>query len=171
MRYADTEAVIEQVVKFNRFYSARLREGVRAACANEVTVAEQRVVLALVAGERTPAWLSWRLDMDSSYMSRTVRGLHADRLVTIEIGWEDRRTRLIALTDKGRSLAQTVEWFHAERVRRGVEALPRREQKRLAKAMAAIIQLYERDSLADLLESLKEQRRGRIRACRGTPRS
>ena len=44
-----------------------------------------------------------RLDLDSGYLSRLVRGLERDGLVVVEPGSDDRRVRAIHLTDAGRA--------------------------------------------------------------------
>lgn len=170
-RQPETEAAIEQVLKFERFYSRRLRESRREGYANEVCAAEQRVLRELLEGSCSPSWLVWRLDIDSGYLARTLRNLHLAGFVASSMSWHDRRHREVSLTERGRTVAEAVSRYHADQIRRSIEDLPRRQRVRLAGAMAAIVEIFERDWLTNFVESSRQRRHGRARPCRNMPRS
>ena len=50
-----------------------------------------------------------RLSLDSGYLSRLLRSLEADRLVTVGVGATDRRVRTVRLTAQGQAERQLLD--------------------------------------------------------------
>jgi len=149
---------IHAVLKFERFFGQRLREAARAAAADRDLNGAQREIFHQVQdGSAPPSWLSWRLGLDRSYLSRMLKRMEADRYVTIELSDTDRRERRVALTDLGRRIARNLEQCDEDRVRRALEVLPQRQQKRLIRAMLTIQEICQRHVLTNLLECLEER--------------
>jgi DNA-binding MarR family transcriptional regulator len=67
----------------------------------------------------------------------------------------DRRTRLANLTDRGRLVARSLAQFEEDAARKSLKELPARQQRRLVRSMQAIIEILERDALANFLERLR----------------
>src|SRR5207237_5870943 len=87
----DVPARIREVLRFDRFYSRRLREAAKAARVNALNVAESGVFHELLDGPYTPGWLSWRLGLDPGQLSRTLEKLELMRHITVCGSGDDRR--------------------------------------------------------------------------------
>ena len=136
---------VREVVRFDRFYSQRLRDATKVARVNVVNAAELGIFLELIRAPCPPGWLSWRLDLDPSYVSRTLRQLELSGFITMHGADRDRRIRQASLTDRGRIVARGLERFQEDVVRKRLEELPARQQKRLLRAMNVIVDIFERD--------------------------
>ena len=90
-----------------------------AALASSGLKTTQRAILAQIdrAKTTTVGNLAEALVMDSGALAHNLKPLERDRLIRIDIDPEDRRNRLITLTDSGRAkLAETdILWAHAQR--------------------------------------------------------
>ena len=163
---ADLADRIKEVLRFDHFYSRRLRdasrrlgeaspqlgEATRTARLQDVNIAEMGIVQELLHRPRTPGWLSWRLDLDPGYLSRSLKRLEMMSLVSVGGSDDDRRMRQVSLTDRGGMVARSLEQVREDIVRMTLEELPLRQQRRLVRAMNAILGIFERDSLTNLLE-------------------
>src|ERR1700681_1220344 len=136
---------IEEVLRFDRFYSRRLREATKAAPVHEGNLAELGILQELLHVPCTPGWLSWRLDLDPGYLSRSLRQLERMNLVSVLGSDDDRRQRQVSLTDRGGMVARRLEQVREDAVRKILEELPLRQQRRLVRAMNVIIGIFERD--------------------------
>ena len=150
--YADLAERIQDVLRFDRFYSRRLYEAAKVARVNEVNAAELGIFQELLGGACTSAWLSYRLDLDPGYLSRTLKLLESMGFISVGNCAGDRRTRHMALTNRGRIVARGLERFREDVARKALEDLPPRHQRRLVRAMNVIIEIFERDTCANLLE-------------------
>jgi len=141
---------IQDVLRFDRLYARRLRDLAKAARVNEANVAELGIFQELLPGPCTPGWLIWRLDLDPGYLSRSLRQLELMGFISACGCGDDRRQRQVTLTDRGRVVARSLERFREDAARQRLEELPLRQQRRLVRAMNAIIEILERDALANL---------------------
>src|SRR5262249_12606997 len=98
---ADT--AIEHVRSFNRTVTERIGALQDAYLARERPLGASRVLWEVGRDGPDLRALRARLDLDSGYLSRLVRGLERDGLVVVEPGEDDRRVRAIRLTDAGRA--------------------------------------------------------------------
>jgi DNA-binding MarR family transcriptional regulator len=156
MSIGGVDGRIRAVLKFERFFAQRLREAAKDAAADrDLNGAQREIFHAVRDGSAPPSWLSWRLGLDRSYLSRMLKRMEADRFVTIEPSDTDRRERRIALTDLGRRIARNLEQCDEDRVR-----LPQRQQKRLIRAMLTIQEIFQRDAVTNLLECCEERLAG-----------
>jgi len=167
-RAGGVDGRIQAVLKFERFFAQRLREAARAAAADrDLNGAQREIFHEIHDRPASPSWLSWRLGLDRSYLSRMLKLMEADRYVTIELGDTDRRERRVVLSDLGRWIARNLEQCDEERVRRALEVLPQRQQKRLIRAMTAIQEIFQRDPVTNLLECFEERSSQSPRFCPG----
>jgi DNA-binding MarR family transcriptional regulator len=103
---------------------------------------EARVLLDIgFAGQCTASYLVAQLNMDRSYMSRTLKKLEKDGLVTKENSSEDGRTNLIRLTAEGTSLFEEIDQKSDEQV---VRLLDRLSEKDIAEVHAAMRTIQEK---------------------------
>jgi len=86
--------------------------------------------------------LRTRLDLDSGYLSRLLRALEDDGLVTVEVSPADRRVRLARLTKAG--LAERAELDDRSNLAAAtlLAALSDRQRDRLVTAMAEVERLF-----------------------------
>lgn len=141
-----------EVLRFDRFYSRRLHEAAVAARVHESSAAELGIFRELLHGSCAPGWLSWRLDLDTGYLSRNLRQLELMGFIKVARAGDDGRRRQVSLTALGFVAARSLEGFHEDAVRKTLQELPPRQQRRLARAMKTIIDILERDALTNLLE-------------------
>lgn len=154
--YHDIRERARKVIRFERFYAPRLREAIKAAFVNDVNAAELGVLHLLRDWPCPPGWLSWRLDMDPGYVSRILAKLEWNGLIVMSPSASDGRGRTATLTDRGRAATRYLEQFHEERAQHILEGLPVRQQERLVRAMAVIVEVLTRDELANVLECIRE---------------
>src|SRR5258706_8736279 len=100
----DMASRIAKVLRFEHFYSRWLRDAIRAALITEANVVQLGIFHELLRGPCTPTWLSWRLDMDPAYISRTLGLLELERHITTCPSRDDRRRREVQLTHSGRRI-------------------------------------------------------------------
>jgi GNAT superfamily N-acetyltransferase len=82
-----------------------------------------------------------RLDLDSGYLSRLLRSLEADELVSVEPKRDDRRVRSIRLTPAGLAERALLERRSDELARSFLEPLSEPRRERLVSAMAEVERL------------------------------
>jgi DNA-binding MarR family transcriptional regulator len=122
-----------------------------------VSLAQADVLHELLEAPCPVGWLRERLGLDAGYLSRSLRWLELTGQIAISVAPGDRRGRLATLTRTGKRSADRLERDLEERARDALERLPRRQQKRLVRAMAAIVEIFERDVLANLVEAARER--------------
>lgn len=156
-RYRDIDERARKMARFDRYHARRLREGIKAATAiHEISEAQLGIFRALLPMPAPASWLSWRLGLDPSYLWRTLRLMELTRHVEICVSVTDRREREVSLTDWGLAAARNLEWFEEERAREFLAQLPVRQQERLVDAMGTILEIFERDEIANLIECARE---------------
>ena len=135
-------ARVQQLLRFDLFYAQRLRDADAAYESWEGGPAGRRILQEL-EWPRTPGWLSWRLNLDRGYISRTLKTMEAYRYVSILPEGRDRRQRVVQLTAWGRQVFEDLRRERESIARQALEGLPQGQQRRLVRAMAAIEELLE----------------------------
>jgi DNA-binding MarR family transcriptional regulator/GNAT superfamily N-acetyltransferase len=82
-----------------------------------------------------------RLDLDSGYLSRLLRSLEADGLITVEPGGTDARVRTARLTSAGQAEREVLDQRSDELAASILAPLNDRQRSRLVTAMAEVEQL------------------------------
>jgi DNA-binding MarR family transcriptional regulator len=82
-----------------------------------------------------------RLNLDSGYLSRLLRTLEAEGLVTVEAGAGDRRRRTVTLTPAGRAERVRLDERSDDLARSLLAPLSERHARRLVDAMATVERL------------------------------
>jgi DNA-binding MarR family transcriptional regulator/GNAT superfamily N-acetyltransferase len=85
--------------------------------------------------------LRTRLDLDSGYLSRLLRSLEQDGLVTVEPDADDRRVRSVRLTDAGRAERELLDRRSDELARSLLDPLSDAQRARVVDAMRVVEQL------------------------------
>src|SRR5580704_3509557 len=134
-------AMVSQVRSFNRTVTQRIGALHEDFLARNRPLGQSRLLWEIGVGGSDVRLLRSRLDLDSGYVSRLLRSLEQDGLVTVAQSGADGRVRKVRLTDGG--LAE-----HAQLERRSDEAaqailgpLTSGQRQRLVAAMAEVERL------------------------------
>ncbi|MFH0243550.1 GNAT family N-acetyltransferase [Streptomyces sp. HK10] len=134
---------IERVRRFNRTVTKRVGVLHDHYLGRDRPVGEARLLWEI--GERGGApdvrRLRERLGLDSGYVSRLLRSLEADGLVTVEPHPGDRRVRTVRLTDTGRAERAVLEARSSELAGSLLEPLNTGQRARLVAAMSEVDRL------------------------------
>jgi DNA-binding MarR family transcriptional regulator len=139
---------IRELVEFDRFYAARLRAESRAesraVAGDDVTPMQIELFHQLLKGSCTPVWLSWRMQVDPGFVSRTLGFMEEMRYVKMSPAPGDRRRRQVELTALGRACAEALESSREDRARSLLLGLRPDEQDELVNAMRSVARLVRR---------------------------
>jgi len=97
------QAMIDQVRRFNRTVTQRIGALDDAFLARGRPLGQARLLWEIGPDGRDVKDLRARLDLDSGYLSRLLRALEGDGLVTVEANEADGRLRTVRLTASGRA--------------------------------------------------------------------
>lgn len=131
-----TDAATAVVRRFNRSYTQRIGALEESFLGLGLPLGTARLVFEIGMEPGTAQALRKRLGLDSGYLSRLLRRLEDDGLVSVVPDPEDRRRRLVELTGRGRRLFRKLEERSEVRARLLVEPLSERQRRRLVDALA-----------------------------------
>ena len=136
----DLEARVDDVRRFNRFFTRRigvLREGLLHS---PYSLAEARILFEIAHRERalTASDLSRELGLDPGYLSRILARLEQQRLIDKVRSETDARRRFLSLTPEGKEAFSSLDARSREEVAEMLGGLSEREQRRLLEAMRII---------------------------------
>jgi len=130
---------IEDVRRFNRFYTKQIGVLQEGLLSSPFSLAEARVVYELAQHEQTTAThLAQELTLDPGYLSRILANLQRRRLVRKQRGEADARQTMLSLTETGRQAFAKLNAASKSDIERLVGALPEDDQQRLVRSMHAI---------------------------------
>jgi DNA-binding MarR family transcriptional regulator/N-acetylglutamate synthase-like GNAT family acetyltransferase len=123
--------------RFNRTYTQRIGALDESFLGLGLPLASARLLFEVgSAGPVTVRHLRARLDLDSGYLSRLLRGLEERDLVAVAPDPDDRRRRVVTLTRAGRRHHARLEDRSEELASRLLEPLSERQRSRLGEALA-----------------------------------
>jgi DNA-binding MarR family transcriptional regulator/GNAT superfamily N-acetyltransferase len=133
--------MVSQVRRFNRIVTQRVGALNDHFLARDRSLGEARLLWEIGAQARDVRSLRTQLDLDSGYVSRLLRSLEADGLVTVGAKESDKRVRVARLTRSGRAERAVLD-RRADGVAESVlEQLNPKQQARLVAAMALVERL------------------------------
>jgi DNA-binding MarR family transcriptional regulator/GNAT superfamily N-acetyltransferase len=127
---------VDVVRRFNRSYTQRIGVLDDSFLGLGMPLGPTRLLFEIGASPGTAQALRDRLGLDSGYLSRLLRRLEQDGLVTVAPDPADRRRRQVTLTPAGRERWAELEHRSDERARLLVDPLTPRQRDRLARALA-----------------------------------
>jgi DNA-binding MarR family transcriptional regulator/GNAT superfamily N-acetyltransferase len=133
--------LIGPVRRFNRTVTQRIGALSEEYLARSRPLGASRVVWEIGDGGADVRAIRARLDLDSGYLSRLLRGLQDERLVRVRPSRDDRRVRAVRLTDAGRAERAELDRRSDELARSLLAPLNARQRARLVEAMATVEQL------------------------------
>jgi DNA-binding MarR family transcriptional regulator/GNAT superfamily N-acetyltransferase len=135
------DAMVEQVRRFNRIVTERVGALNDHFLGQRRPLGEARVLWEIGRGGAEVRELRARLGLDSGYLSRLLRELEADGLISVGPGGRDRRVRMARLTRAGRRERDTLDQRSDELAGSLLAPLDARQRERLVAAMGEIERL------------------------------
>jgi len=132
---------IDQVRQFNRTVTERVGVLHDHYLGCDRPIGEARLLWEIGEEGQDVRQLREHLALDSGYVSRLLRSLEADGLVTVEPQPRDRRVRTIRLTDAGRAERAVLDGRSDELASSLLEPLNTAQRARLTAAMAEVERL------------------------------
>ncbi|WP_326609282.1 bifunctional helix-turn-helix transcriptional regulator/GNAT family N-acetyltransferase [Streptomyces scopuliridis] len=132
---------IDQVRRFNRTVTERVGVLHDRYLGRDRPIGEARLLWEIGERGQDVRRLRERLGLDSGYVSRLLRALESDGLVTVEPQPRDRRVRTVRLTDAGRAERATLDGRSDELAGSLLEPLNTAQRARLVAAMAEVDRL------------------------------
>ncbi len=155
-------ALVDQVRRFNRTVTQRVGALDDAFLARGRPLGQARLLWEIGAGGSEVRTLRARLDLDSGYLSRLLRALEADGLVTVGVDSEDGRVRTARLTPAGLVERAELDRRADERAASILRPLGPRQRDRLVAAMTEVERLLVA-SMVDI--SVADPRHPAARQC------
>jgi DNA-binding MarR family transcriptional regulator/GNAT superfamily N-acetyltransferase len=135
------QAMIDQVRRFNRAVTQRAGALDDAFLARGRPLGQARVLWEIGRDGRDVRDLRARLDLDSGYLSRLLRALERDGLVTVEVNEADGRIRTARLTAAGGAERAELDRLSDDAATSLLGPLSERQRGRLVVAMAEVERL------------------------------
>src|SRR6516162_9710849 len=133
--------LISQVRRFNRTVTQRVGALDDAFLARGRPLGQARVLWEIGPDGCDVRRLRARLDLDSGYLSRLLRALEDDGLITVEPSDADRRVRTARLTGRGLAERAVLDQLSDDAARSILRPLSARQRDRLVTAMAEVERL------------------------------
>jgi DNA-binding MarR family transcriptional regulator/GNAT superfamily N-acetyltransferase len=133
---------------FNRSYTQRIGVLAESYLGTGRPLGPSRLLFEIGAGGVGIADLRRRLDLDSGYLSRLLRQLEQEGLITVVRDPTDGRQRVVRLLAKGRREWQRLDRRADEMARRLVDPLATRQRGELAAALATADRLLHAATVA-----------------------
>ncbi|MGY0060444.1 bifunctional helix-turn-helix transcriptional regulator/GNAT family N-acetyltransferase [Streptomyces sp. LZ34] len=134
-------AQIDQVRRFNRTVTERVGVLHDHYLGRDRPIGEARLLWEIGDQGQDIRQLRERLGLDSGYVSRLLRSLESDDLVTLEPHPEDRRVRTVRLTESGRAERAALDRRSDELAGSLLQPLNAAQRTRLVAAMAEVDRL------------------------------
>ena len=135
------ERLVSSVRRFNRMVTQRVGALNDHYLARDRPLGQARVLWEIGTHERDVRSLRSLLELDSGYLSRMLRSLEADGLVTVGPGKDDRRVRTARLTKSGASERAVLDRRSDALARSLLEPLTDTQRERLVSAMGDVERL------------------------------
>jgi DNA-binding MarR family transcriptional regulator len=136
-----TDAAVSQVRSFNRLVTQRVGALDDHYLARDRSLGEARLLWEISPDGSDVRRLRARLGLDSGYLSRLLRSLEADGLVTVAVAAGDRRVRRVQLTEAGQTEREVLDRRSDELARSLLRPLGEARRERLVAAMAEVERL------------------------------
>jgi DNA-binding MarR family transcriptional regulator len=138
---------IAQVRRFNRLITQSVGALEESYLRRGRPLSEARLIFETSAEGAEVRALRDRLGLDSGYLSRLLRSLEAQGLVTVKSESADRRRRRVRLTSEGRAELSTYNRLSDKLAASILASLDADERKRLLAAMAEIERLIRQATI------------------------
>jgi DNA-binding MarR family transcriptional regulator/GNAT superfamily N-acetyltransferase len=156
------QVMIDQVRRFNRTVTQRAGALGDAFLARGRPLGQARLLWEIGPDGRNVRDLRARLDLDSGYLSRLLRALERDGLITVEVNEADGRLRTVRLTAAGRAERAELDRRSDQAAADLLGPLTGRQRDRLVTAMAEVERLL---TASAVVISVRDPRHPDARHC------
>ena len=130
---------IQEIRAFNRYYTDLIGLLDKHLLNSDYSLAEVRVMYEInAAGEAQASQIMSVMDIDKSYLSRILKKLERDALITRRASVQDGRATVLSLTDKGNTLFEELTKATEEQILGLITHLSIEQQQALVMHMRAI---------------------------------
>jgi DNA-binding MarR family transcriptional regulator/GNAT superfamily N-acetyltransferase len=140
-------ALIQQVRSFDRTVTQTIGALHDHYLGRDRPLGESRILFEIGENGATVAELRDRLDLDSGYVSRLLRSLEKQKLVTTEASPDDRRVRIAKLTPGGTAELKSLSGDSDRLAQSILDPLSDDQRSKLAAAMAEVERLLSASSV------------------------
>jgi len=136
---SNKKEIIENVRAFNRFYTSLIGLLDNHLLNSDYSLAEARILYEIYTGEGISAsQIMSTLSIDKGYLSRILKKLEKDKLITKKLSASDARVSLITLTNAGLKVFNELNNASNEQIDLLIYKLSLSEQEQLMEHMQAI---------------------------------
>lgn len=140
----DTKIAVREIRAFNRFYTDIIGLLDAHLLDSEYSLSEVRTLYEIYIGKCVQAsQIMAAMHIDKSYLSRLLKKLEKDGLISKTPSEEDARATLISLTEKGLKVFKTLNKASDEQIDELISALPASKQKELVTHMKSIMEILQ----------------------------
>lgn len=143
---------IQQIRRFNRLVTQRVGALQDSYLGRGRPLGEARLLFEIGAEGADVRALRQRLDLDSGYLSRLLRALEKQGLLTVETSPQDGRVRLAKLSEMGRAEVETYDRLSDDLAQSLIDPLDDGQRQRLVAAMAEVERLLRASAVSVNIE-------------------
>lgn len=141
----DTKMAVREIRAFNRFYTDIIGLLNAHLLNSPYSLSEVRTIYEIYTGKRVQAsQIMTAMHIDKSYLSRILKKLEKDGLITKTPSEEDARASLISLTEKGIKVFKALNKASDEQIQELIGNLPVGKQQELVRHMRSIQEILQR---------------------------
>lgn len=140
----DTKIAVREIRAFNRFYTDIIGLLDAHLLDSAYSLSEVRTLYEVHTGKCVQAsQIMAAMHIDKSYLSRLLKKLEKDGLISKTPSEEDARAVLISLTEKGLKVFKTLNKASDEQIDELISDLPVRKQEELVNHMKSIMDILQ----------------------------
>ena len=143
---SENEKTINEIRKFNRFYTVSMGFLNSAYLDTEYSIVEMRILFEIKIREKCiQSDIAKLLHIDKSYLSRLIKRFYKSGLIEKDKSDEDKRVTYIALTPKGIEEAERLIYITNNQIRTKISGLSSAECNKLCDALNAVISILGKE--------------------------
>jgi len=142
------QTVVQQVRAFNRFYTDVIGLLDKHLLHSEYSLAEARIIYEIYIGKSVQAsHIMTVMHIDKSYLSRLMKKLEKEQLITKKTAGHDARAILISLTEKGLTEFETLNRASDQQIVGLIKNLDVGKQQELVLHMQSIMNILKNNNI------------------------
>lgn len=139
------KSITKDIRAFNRYYTNVIGVLDKIYLETGYSLTEARVLYDIYSlGEINASQIIDQLKIDKSYLSRVLKKLEKDKLITKTKSVKDPRASVITLTEKGLTEVSLLNFITDKQIEESLNDIPAKNLAELVEHMNAIIQILDR---------------------------
>lgn len=140
------EKTVDEIRKFNRFYTVNMGFLDSGYLDTEYSIAETRILFEMkVHGKCIQSDIAKTLHIDKSYLSRLMKRFYKNGLIEKDKSVEDKRATYITLTEKGSKETERLIAVTDNRIRTKISGLSSGECDQLCHALHTVMMILGKE--------------------------